>query len=95
MQGVQHFFHIAELENPEISEASQIISSDGVVLGQYFNRDENRVNVSFDQISPSMSDALLAIEDERYYKHSGIDFRGLARVVVKSLILRQETGVGW
>lgn len=84
----------SELENPEINEASQIISNDGVVLGQYFDRDENRVNVTFEEISPHMTNALVAIEDQRYYKHSGIDFRGLARVIIKSLLLGQDTGGG-
>ena len=84
----------ADLENPEINQASQIISNDGVVLGQYFDQDDNRVNVSYSDISPFLIKALVAIEDERYYQHSGIDFRGLARVMVKSIILGQETGGG-
>ncbi len=83
-----------ELENPEINQASQIISNDGVVMGQYFDRDDNRVNVTHAEISPHLINALVAIEDQRYYKHSGIDFRGLARVVVKSLLLGQDTGGG-
>lgn len=82
-----------ELENPMI-EASQVISEDGEVLGSFFSVRENRDNVSYDQISPFMINAVVAIEDQRYYKHSGIDFRGLLRVLVKSLILRQDTGGG-
>ncbi len=84
----------SELENPEISQASQIISNDGLVMGQYFDRDDNRVSVASKEISPFMINALVSIEDQRYYKHSGIDFRGLARVLVKSLLLGQETGGG-
>ena len=84
----------SDLENPEINQASQIISNDGVVLGQYFDQDDNRVNVTHAEISPNLINALVAIEDQRYYRHSGIDFQGLARVVVKSLLLGQETGGG-
>ncbi len=83
-----------ELENPTLLEATQVISDDGELLGSFFSVQENRDNVTYDQISPYMIDAIVAIEDQRYYKHSGIDFRGLMRVLVKSLILRQDTGGG-
>ena len=84
----------AELENPKINLATQVISDDGVVLGKYYFGNENRTIVHFQDISPYMIDALVSIEDERFYKHSGIDFRGLARVLVKSLLLGQDTGGG-
>lgn len=84
----------AELENPKINLATQVISEDGVVLGKYYWGNENRTTVNFQDISPYMIDALVAIEDERFYRHSGIDFRGLVRVVVKSLLLGQDTGGG-
>lgn len=84
----------AELENPKINLATQVISEDGVVLGKYYWGNENRTTVHFQDISPYMIDAVVAIEDERFYKHSGIDFRGLLRVFVKSLILGQDTGGG-
>lgn len=83
-----------ELENPEINLATQIISEDGEVLGKFYWGNENRTNVHFQDISPYMIDALVAIEDKRFYDHSGIDFRGLMRVLVKSLILGQDTGGG-
>lgn len=83
-----------ELENPEINLATQIISEDGEVIGKFYWGNENRTNVHFQDISPYMIDALVAIEDKRFYDHSGIDFRGLARVLVKSLILGQDTGGG-
>lgn len=83
-----------ELENPEINLATQVISSDGEVLGRYYWGNENRTNVHFQDISPYMTDALVAIEDKRFYDHSGIDFRGLMRVLVKSLLLGQDTGGG-
>jgi penicillin-binding protein 1A len=83
-----------ELENPNLVEATQVISEDGELLGSYFSAQENRDNVTYNQISPYMIDAIVAIEDQRYYRHSGIDFQGLMRVLVKSLILRQDTGGG-
>lgn len=83
-----------ELENPKINLATQVISEDGITLGKYYSGNENRTTVHFQDISPYMIDALVAIEDERFYKHSGIDFRGLARVLVKSLLLGQDTGGG-
>lgn len=84
----------AELENPEINLATQVISEDGVTLGKFYYGNENRTTVHFQDISPYMIDALVAIEDERFYQHAGIDFRGLARVLVKSIILGQDTGGG-
>ena len=68
-----------ELENPSTNLASEIISADGKVLGTYFI--ENRSNVRYSELSPHLVDALLAIEDIRFYEHSGIDQRALLRVL--------------
>jgi len=67
-----------ELENPFISQASVIYSEDGEELGSYFI--ENRKDVEFRELSPNVVNALIATEDIRYYEHSGIDFKALARV---------------
>ena len=72
---------VSELTNPKNSLATEIVSSDGVVIGKFFT--ENRTNVTFDQISPYMVEALISTEDERYLKHSGIDFKALVRAVAK------------
>ena len=69
-----------ELENPFISQASIIYSEDGVELGSYFI--ENRKDITYRDLSPNVVNALVATEDIRYFEHSGIDFRALARVVV-------------
>lgn len=82
------------LENPKLIEATQVISEDGVSLGTFFSPQENREIIPFEKISPYMIDAIISIEDQRYYRHSGIDFLGLLRVIVKSFILRQDTGGG-
>ena len=70
-----------ELENPEKNLATEVISSDGVTLGKYAFK--NRTPVGFKDLPDNLVNALIATEDERFYEHSGIDFRGLARAVVK------------
>lgn len=70
---------IKELQNPEADLASEIISSDGVLMGKYYS--ENRSEVKYNEISPNVINALIATEDERFYDHSGIDAQALARVV--------------
>lgn len=72
---------VEELENPKNYLASEIISSDGEVIGKYFL--ENRTHVRYEELSPYLPQALIATEDERYLSHSGIDFRGLARAIAK------------
>lgn len=69
-----------KLENPDSNIATEIISSDGEVLGKFYA--ENRVPVKFEDLSPNLINALIATEDERFYEHSGIDARGTIRAVV-------------
>jgi len=71
---------IDDLENPSASLASEVIADDGTVMGKYFL--EDRSNTEFQDISPHIVHALIATEDERFYNHSGIDGRGLARAIV-------------
>lgn len=80
-----------QLENPKTNFASEVIASNGQSIGGFYV--ENRVPVNFDQLSPNLVNALIATEDERYYKHTGIDFKALVRVVVKTVFL-QRTGSG-
>lgn len=68
-----------ELENPKSNLASEIISADQKVLGTYYI--ENRSNVHFIDLSPNLIDALIATEDIRFVKHSGIDPKATIRVV--------------
>lgn len=70
-----------ELENPEDNLATEVISIDGVTLGKYFK--ENRTPVKFKDLPPNLIKALVATEDERFYEHSGIDFKATARAVAK------------
>lgn len=69
----------AELEDPRSNQASVIYSADGKILGKYYI--QNRTNVKFADINPSMVDALIATEDERFYNHSGVDGKALLRAI--------------
>ncbi len=70
--------------HPPTLEASYIYSADGVEIGKYF--DENRTLVDYDEINPEFFTVLISTEDERFYKHHGIDFGGLA-AAAKDLLL--------
>lgn len=71
-----------ELQNPKNKFATEVISSDMQLLGRYY-RQENRVGVNYEDISPNMINALIATEDARYYSHTGIDFKSLLRAIIK------------
>ncbi len=81
-----------DLENPENNLASQVFSHDNKLLGKYYY--QNRSYVEFKELSPNIVNALLATEDIRFQKHSGIDPRGLARVIFKTILLGQSSGGG-
>ncbi len=81
-----------DLENPQNNLSSQVFSADGELLGNYFL--QNRIYVDFDELSENVVNALLATEDIRFRRHSGIDARGLARVGIKSVLLQQDAGGG-
>ncbi|MBV5311848.1 MAG: transglycosylase domain-containing protein [Prolixibacteraceae bacterium] len=82
-----------DLENPESLLASEVVSADNVVLGKYFFK-ENRTFVGYENISPDLVKALIATEDVRFYNHSGIDLRGLMRVVKGILTGNNNSGGG-
>ncbi len=81
-----------DLENPESLLASEVVSADHVVMGKYFM--ENRTFVKYEEFSPELVNALLATEDIRFFKHSGIDLRGLVRVVKGILTADSNSGGG-
>ena len=81
-----------QLENPESNQATEVISADGEILG--FIGIENRSNVTYDELSPNLINALIATEDVRFYKHSGIDPRSLFRVFFKTLLGRHSSSGG-
>ena len=73
----------AELENPKSMLATEIISADGALLGTFHI--ENRSFTSYEELSRNLVDALVATEDVRFHDHSGVDFRSLMRVIVKTI----------
>lgn len=70
-----------DLENPNSNLATEIISSDGVTLGKFYN--ENRTAIKYKDLPKSLVDALVSTEDERFYEHSGIDARRTFGAAVK------------
>ena len=82
-----------ELENQESILASEIISEDSVQLGKYFYS-ENRSFVSYGNLPQHLIDGLIATEDVRFYEHSGIDLRGLVRVLKGIVTFDVSSGGG-
>jgi penicillin-binding protein 1A len=81
-----------ELRTIQNQVASEVFSADSVLLGRYYIQD--RTEVSFENISTEVINALIATEDVRFYEHEGIDFMSLGRVVVKSIFLQDESAGG-
>ena len=81
-----------DLEDPDSNLATLLISEDGKVFSTYHL--ENRSYVKFEDLPQSIVDAAVATEDARFYKHSGIDFRGLARVGVKTILMGNSSQGG-
>lgn len=71
---------LGQLENPNTNLATQIISADGVELGKYYLQD-NRTPITYQELPTNLVKALIATEDERFYSHSGIDWRGTLRAL--------------
>ena len=69
------------LENPETNLASSIYSADDELLGKFYFND-NRTPVTYKDLPEHLVNALIATEDERFEKHSGIDMRGTLRAIV-------------
>ena len=74
-----------ELESPDSNLATQVIGDDGKTILSTFHI-ENRSYVTFDELSSNLVEAAVATEDVRFYRHSGIDFKSLGRVIFKTLL---------
>ena len=85
---------IEDLQNPISRFATQVYSADGKVLGTWNLNKENRIVIPYKKMSPYLVQALVATEDERFYEHSGIDFRALGRAIIKRGILGQANAGG-
>jgi penicillin-binding protein 1A len=81
---------LKELENPSSMQASEVFAADGTPMGKYYT--ENRSNVTYAEISPYAKYALVATEDERFFEHSGIDGRSLARAVTGVITFNNKGG---
>ena len=73
--------------NPETHQASEIYSADGKLIGKFFN--ENRTPVKFEDVNPTFWKVLVDTEDERFYKHHGIDFTGML-AAAKDMIVHHD-----
>lgn len=81
-----------DLENPEYDLASIVLDRNGETFGKYFI--ENREQIEFVELSPEVLNALMSIEDVRFFSHAGIDLQALFRVAFKTILLRQESSGG-
>ena len=73
---------LQQLENPSILQSSEVIAVDGTLMGKYYLENGNRSIVKYRDISPHVINALVATEDVRFYRHSGIDMKGTMRAVL-------------
>src|SRR5574344_1174032 len=85
---------VEDLQNPINRYATQVISGDGKLMGTWNYNRENRICVNYSQLSPALVQALVATEDIRFYKHSGIDFYALGRAIIKRGLMGQATAGG-
>jgi len=74
------------------SKNSEVLDSSGEVIGT-LTSDQNKILLNSSQISPNMKNAVVSIEDARFYEHSGVDFQGIGRALVKD-ILSQSAAQG-
>ena len=81
-----------ELEHPDNKLATQVIAENGEVLTTFHI--ENRTYVSYEELSPYLVEAAVATEDARFYEHSGIDMKSLARVLVKTILMQDSSQGG-
>ncbi len=78
---------MSEVKNTHPAEASQIFSADGKVIGKFFS--ENRMPVSYEEVSPAFWNALIDTEDERFRSHHGIDYQAFA-AALKDYVMRRD-----
>ena len=79
-----------EIYHPPSSIASEIYSADFKIIGKYYN--ENRSPVKYEDVAPVFWDALIDTEDERFYHHHGIDFRGLLGALKDAIVHHDARG---
>ena len=80
----------SRIMNPETHQASEIYSADGKLIGKFFN--ENRTPVKFEDVNPTFWKVLVDTEDERFYKHHGIDFTGMLAAAKDMIVHHDDRG---
>ena len=81
---------INDVKNTHPAEASQIYSADGKVIGKFFS--ENRMPVTYDEVNPKFWEALIDTEDERFYRHHGIDYQAFGAALKDYVLHRDARG---
>ena len=81
-----------ELKDIKYQKASEIYSADSVLIGKFFLND--RQPIAFEHFPEYLTKALIAIEDERFYEHNGIDLKSMFRVGFKTILLNDKTAGG-
>lgn len=79
-----------QLENPKQSLASNVFSTDGELIGQFFI--ENRIETNLDSLPHTLIDALVATEDRKYYDHWGVDLERFVKAMLKNVFLLKREG---
>ncbi|MFF1253250.1 transglycosylase domain-containing protein [Pseudarthrobacter sp. NPDC058329] len=72
------------------SQSTKVLTADGKPIATFYA--ENRVRIPLDQMSPYIKDAVIAIEDSRFYEHAGLDPQGILRAVVANLTKGDQQG---
>jgi len=80
----------AQIKHPNTAMASEIYSADGQLIGKYFN--ENRTPVKYNEVAPAFWKALIDTEDERFYRHHGVDVQGLFAAVKDAITKKDARG---
>ncbi|MDN6202266.1 MAG: transglycosylase domain-containing protein, partial [Micrococcaceae bacterium] len=80
----------AELKQEPLSQPSKVVAKDGTTLATFYA--ENRTPVELDEISKDMQNAIVSIEDERFYEHNGVDLRGIARAAAHNFTSSSQQG---
>jgi penicillin-binding protein 1A len=83
---------VEDLQNPKVAQSSEIYTADGIMIGKFYT--ENRTPVTSKMISPNLVKALIATEDVRFYKHSGIDYKAMASVAIGIVTGATDRGGG-
>lgn len=81
-----------KLASTSNQEASQVFSSDNIIIGKYFS--QNRTNISWNQVPDHLKNALIATEDRRFFTHKGYDVQSYFRVFFKTILMGDNKGGG-